>query len=233
MKLDGSNFYYSEYTLGGGRKDYAFPKWSCCSGTYLQAIADYHNIVYFRSSEGLYVNLYVPSDVSWRHAGNQIGIRQDTRYPESETALLTVSPVRPEEFAINFRVPRWCHSGFRITVNGEAAQITAKPGDWAAIRREWRTGDRVSVRIPMMLSYTPIDERHPNRVAVTYGPLVLVRPNSTRLIPGKGELARWMVRRDEGLEFDAGSQPQGRFVPFYRLGFAQGYQMYFDVERAL
>jgi hypothetical protein len=233
MKPDGSNFYYSEYTFGGGRKAYAFTKWSCCSGSYPQAIADYHNIVYLHNRDGLYVNLYVPSDVTWHRGENEIKVEQDTQYPDTDMTMLTVSPARAEEFAMNFRVPRWCSPGLTVTVNGQAAKIDAKPGSWAAIRRKWDAGDRVIVRIPMQLSYAPIDARHPNRVAVTYGPLVLVRCDSTTLFPGKGELSRWMARRGEGLEFDARNQPQGSFVPFYRVGFAQGYHMYFDLDRAI
>ena len=63
---DGYNFYYSDYQMGGGRKLYHNEwKWSCCSGTYPQAIGDYHNLIYFHSADGLYVNLYIPSEVIW------------------------------------------------------------------------------------------------------------------------------------------------------------------------
>jgi hypothetical protein len=229
IKPDGSNFYYSEYTFGGGRKAYAFPKWSCCSGTYPQAIADYHNVIYFRDRNGLYVNLYVPSDVSWGHDGKEVRVEQQTTYPESDTTTLTVTGAPREEFALSFRVPRWCSPGLSLAVNGAPLNTEAKPGTWARIRRKWSAGDRVIVRIPMRLDYAPIDAQHANRVALTYGPLVLARRDSTRLIAGKGRPGQWIARRGDGLQFDAGNQPQGVFVPFYSLGYAEGYQMYFDI----
>ena len=75
---NGFNFYYSDYRLNGGRKHYHPEwKWSCCSGTYPQAIADYHNIIYFRDVTNLYVNLYVPSEVHleprWARDQNRAG----------------------------------------------------------------------------------------------------------------------------------------------------------------
>ena len=230
IKPDGSNFYYSEYTLGGGRKAYASAKWSCCSGTYPQAIADYHDLIYFQNRDGLYVNLFVPSEVNWPHAGNQVRLTQDTQYPESELTNVTVNVNRAEEFALNFRVPRWCLPGLAIEVNGAALELDSKPGTWASVRRKWYPGDRVTVRIPMQLAYAPIDPQHGNRVALTYGPLVLVRRESTRLAPGRGDLSCWIARDGEGLQFRAENQPNGLFVPFYKVGFGEGYHMYFDLE---
>ena len=47
-------------------KVYNWDKWTCCSGTYIQNMADYHNLIYFNDAGGLYVNLYVPSEVTWQ-----------------------------------------------------------------------------------------------------------------------------------------------------------------------
>ena len=71
MAPKGNTFYYSDYQLGGGRKVYhSDGTWPCCSGTFPQVMADYHNIIYFKDPESLYVNLFVPSEVTWnRHGG--------------------------------------------------------------------------------------------------------------------------------------------------------------------
>ena len=64
LQPDGHTFYYSDYRNGGGTKVYLEDqKWSCCSGTYPQAVADYHNLIYLHDNEGIYVNLFVPSEV--------------------------------------------------------------------------------------------------------------------------------------------------------------------------
>ncbi|MCC7354000.1 MAG: glycoside hydrolase family 127 protein, partial [Anaerolineae bacterium] len=63
----GRTFYYSSYMMAGSDKGYYPHLWPCCSGTYPMAVADYHNIVYYRDAGGLYVNLFLPSEVTWTH----------------------------------------------------------------------------------------------------------------------------------------------------------------------
>jgi hypothetical protein len=113
LQLDGSNFYYSEYNVKGGRKDYKYAKWSCCSGTLPQATADYHNVVYFRDSEGLFVNLFVPSEAKWTQGGHAVTVVQTTDFPEAAHTELDVSPSEAATFDISFRVPRMVQRVFR------------------------------------------------------------------------------------------------------------------------
>lgn len=228
MKPDGSNFYYSDYTLGGGRKGYHPVKWACCSGTWPQALADFHNIIYFKDSNSLYVNLFVPSKVAWKQDDVDVRITQRTEYPESNTTDLIVNCDRPANFRLKFRVPRWCQ-GAVAEVNGETALRNPQPGDWAVIERVWEDGDRVKIEIPMRLEAVSIDRQHPNRVAFRYGPVVLVRYDPPIMSGSLDRITESISRRGKALEFEAPNQRWGPFVPFYRLGFGQGYHMYFDV----
>jgi uncharacterized protein len=45
---DGRTFYYGEYGIGVGIKRYYWHEWLCCSGTYLQNMAEYSNLAFFR-----------------------------------------------------------------------------------------------------------------------------------------------------------------------------------------
>jgi DUF1680 family protein len=217
---DGYNFYYSDYQMGGGRKLYHGDwKWSCCSGTYPQSIADYHNLIYFQSSDGLYVNLYIPSEVEWSHGK----LTQETSYPESDATNLTIQG--SGDFALRFRVPRWCE-GASVTVNGAAQRIARKPGTWAEIRRAWKSGDRVAARFPMAVRMVPVDTQHPRRVALAYGPVVLTRQHKPVLEIGK-RLHEALRSGGAPLEFRAGGSDV--FVPFYRLKHRDTYDTYFDI----
>jgi hypothetical protein len=80
----------------------------------------------------------------------------------------------------------------------------------------------------MRLGLAPIDAQHPKRAAVTFGPLVLVRDATPRLAL-QGGPTEWMVGRP-GLEFAAPGQPEGVFMPFYRVGANMPYDMYFDLQ---
>ena len=227
LRPDGSNYYYSEYHVDGGRKGYHPAKWTCCSGTLPQAVADYHNLIYFHDADGLYVNLYVPSEVIWRRGADEVRIRQQTSYPENETTLLEVQPARPQQYKIKFRVPRWS-AGVTVEINGARVDIDARPGMWATLERTWIAGDRARIRIPMQLSYAAVDAQHPSRVAVTYGPVVLVREDSAALIADSRNLSRSVRRDGEELQFHMETRTSSRFVPFYKAGFGSLYQMYLD-----
>jgi uncharacterized protein len=80
IQPDGSAFYYSDYNFQG-RKVFHSDKWPCCSGTLPQIAADYRISAYFRDDRNVYVNLYVPSTVTWSRAGRRYSLQQTTEYP--------------------------------------------------------------------------------------------------------------------------------------------------------
>ena len=199
----GRNFYYADYRVGGGMKVYNWETFTCCSGTYIQNVADYHNLIYFRSpadaaDPALYVNLYLPSAVTWNGPRGPITVAQHTSYPDGETSTITIERAeRPASFALNFRLPAWAHDG-SLAVNGAPAAVGWKPGTWAAIKRRWTTGDRVEIRIPLRFRFESVDRQHPDRVAVVRGPVVLVLEGAYhdrffRLPERPDDLDRWLV----------------------------------------
>jgi hypothetical protein len=168
----GRNFYYSDYRSSGGMKVYRYDNFTCCSGTYIQCLADYHNLIYYHDGVGLYVNLYVPSEVTWNGASGVVKVTQQTDYPVRDSSSLTIETKAPVSFTLRFRVPAWSAS-MSFAVNGAAANVTAKPGTWAEISRTWSSGDRVEVRIPQPFRWQAVDSQHPNRVAIVRGAVVM------------------------------------------------------------
>jgi DUF1680 family protein len=221
LQPDGRTFYYSDYRVGAGLKVYRDDqRWSCCSGTYPQAIADYYNLIYFHDTEGLYVNLFVPSEVSW----NGIKATQETNYPESPTSNLTIHTAKPTQFTLHFRIPSWCKAA-SIKVNGERWNISCNPGTWASLERRWNSGDKVSLDLPMQLSYAPVDPQHPQRVALEYGPTVLVKRGRELSLDTLSTLSR----QNESGRFLWKQAGGDQFVPFFSVRFREPYQMYFDL----
>jgi uncharacterized protein len=234
---DGRTYYYGDYRLSGGIKQHYWHAWPCCSGTYWQAVADYHNVIYFRDAEGLFVNLFVPSDVTWSHAGTAVRVRQETAYPEAETTTLAVEPDRPVRLAVRVRVPGWS-DGLTLHVNGERIETPTRPGRWATIERVWQRGDRVTARIPLGLRTLAVDPQHPRRVAVLYGAVVLAQDEACCRRPlalGSGEtLARRLVQEEPGIRFrilDTAPERHTRFLqPFYSFPAFWPYWVYFDLD---
>ena len=225
----GRIFYYADYRLMGGSKFYYPDPWPCCSGTYLQSIADYPNIIYFRDEAGLCVNLYVPSEVTWDHDGHEITVTQRTDYPESDTISLTLHMKTQACFNLRFRVPGWS-SGLSVSVNGDTVATTTESGSWAEILRLWNSGDQVTIRIPMEPRLIPIDKQHPHRVALACGPVVLVRVQETSRVASREHLTEWISSMERPLEFRTRAETTGRFVPFYRVEYGVPYRMYFDLQ---
>jgi DUF1680 family protein len=182
IRRDGVSFYYSDYNMDGQKADYS-QKWPCCSGTFPQITADYGISSYFRSPRGVYVNLFVPSRVSWKQGSARVSLTQQTSYPESNETSLQLKLDRPEKFVVALRVPAWAGAGTAIRVNGKAANVAVQPGNWARIERNWKNGDRIEFTLDMPLRLVPIDAEHPKIVALVHGPVALfaIEPGTTEL----------------------------------------------------
>jgi DUF1680 family protein len=228
MSGRGQTFYYSDYSLGAGRKVYSQMPFPCCSGTYPQAVVDYHDLIYFKDPTSLYVNLFVPSQVMWDRDGNDIKVEQQTAYPESGTTTLRIDPALSAVFNLKFRVPQWCE-GLSIEVNGSKQSVASRPGTWATVERKWTAGDVVKVTVPMRPRLVPVDQQHPNRVAVVVGPVVLVREIESSLAVTDRDPSKWLLSTG-GLEYRTASQANRPFVPFYSLDKGAPYGMYFDLK---
>ena len=182
IRRNGVSFYYSDYNMEGQKVDYG-DKWPCCSGTFPQLTADYGISSYFRSPRGVYVNLFVPSRVSWKQGGAQLSMTQQTSYPNSSETSMRLKLDRPARFLVALRVPAWAGSETAIRVNGKPSNATVRPGGWAEIERDWKDSDRIEFSLDMPLRLMPIDPQHQNTVALLHGPIALfaVEPGTKTL----------------------------------------------------
>jgi len=141
----------------------------CCTGSMAESFAKLGDSIYFRDERDVYVNLFVPSTLSWREKGLQLTM--ETRFPESETIRLTVRLDRPLDLPLRIRVPGWTREG-SASLNGRRLDSFASPGSYLVIDRRWRDGDVVEVTLPMHLHYAAIPD-DPSLRAVMFGPIVL------------------------------------------------------------
>ena len=253
---DGDKLYYlpleSGYwkLFGTPLKDF----W-CCTGSMSESFAKLGDSIYFRDADGVYVNLYVPSELDW--AGRGVRLTQETRFPEEDTLRITVHAARPQRFALKVRIPYWTH-GASATVNGRTLTTAPREG-YLALERRWAEGDVLTVRLPMRLHAAAMPD-DASIQAVMYGPLVLAArlgsaglssanlragPTPPRKVPEyQGEPlpvapivvrsrdpSTW-VRREPGgaLEFRTVGQARAlTLVPLNRV-FDERYAVYFQVN---
>jgi DUF1680 family protein len=233
---DGKCFYYGDYRVSGGMKTFYWQEWPCCAGTYIQNMAEYHNMIVLKDERGLSVNLFVPAEIEWEHDGQTILVRQETGYPETETSTVSVKLERPAVFRLRFRVPGWS-KGARLAVNDEPVAARAEPGHWTCVEREWRSGDRVALTIPMELRAVPVDRQHPDRVAIMYGPVTLAQDEACcrrpfSIAPTRALSSR-LIKEEGPLRFRIINTVPERhtryLVPLYAVPGFWPYWVYFDL----
>lgn len=173
IRPDGTTFYYSDYSSDAARKVDYRDKWPCCSGTFPQLTADYGVSSYYPAKEGIYVNLFLPSRVTWQQNGAQCTLTQETNYPTANTTQLRVDIARPEEFTVYLRIPAWTDAKTRISVNGKRVHGDVVPGKFFPLTRTWKNGDRVEFEIGMPLRLQAVDAQNPQIAALVRGPLAL------------------------------------------------------------
>jgi DUF1680 family protein len=232
---NGKHFYYASYHLGAAMKTYSRNNFTCCSGTYFQNVAEYRDLIYFTDRDGLYVNLYLPSEFAWEEGR----VTLTTRYPEADAISIRFAPTpgkRRRSLAFHFRVPGWSQ-GMTIALNGVAQKIPVEPGKWAVLRRAWGPDDEVRLTIPLRFRRQAVDRQHPDRVALLRGPVVYAQEvvhKAMSVIPASDEdLDRLMVplQEDPSLFRIANEEVVGfrnAFLPFYRFPEVTAYRMYAD-----
>lgn len=157
--------------LSGAHKVYSTPENSfwCCVGSGFESHAKYAESIYYHDGEGLFVNLFIPSVLDWKEKGMKV--RQEIRFPASETTVLTLSMAEPVRTTFRLRYPSWSKD-VQVRVNGKRVKVRQQPGSYIAIEREWKDGDRIEATYPMHLTLEAAPD-NPHRAALLYGPVVL------------------------------------------------------------
>lgn len=169
---DGTSFYYSDYNNAGVKVHYK-DKWPCCSGTFPQLAADYGISSYFKSKDGIYINLFLPSTVSWLQNGTACTLTQATAFPRANTSQFEFKLAKPETFVVSLRIPGWAGANTAVSVNGARVGSEVVPGKFLALQRTWKDGDRIELELHMPLQLEAIDGKNPNTVALMRGPIAL------------------------------------------------------------
>ena len=156
----------------------------CCYGTGVESFAKLGDSVYFHTANDLYVNLYVPSEVTW--TDKKLRLTQATRFPDADTSTFTVHAKTPTAFTLRLHIPYWA-AGYSVAVNGKAVPCTARLTSYLPVNRTWKEGDTVRVTLPMRLHTQPMPD-DASMQAVMYGPIVLAGLTDTQTprMPGGG-----------------------------------------------
>ncbi len=236
---DGMMCYFLPLRMGA-KKEFSdrFNTFTCCVGTGMENHATYGEGIYYESSDGgLYLNLFIPSELRWRE--KQIVVRQETHFPEADSTVLTFSVQTPSHFTLYVREPEWTPD-MQIRVNGipEKAQRTRE--GYRLVTRTWNTNDKVVIVTRMSLRTESIPG-NPNRIAFFYGPIVLAAQLGTTMpdavygtpvIVSNDQSAGSLVKKVAGqpltFVFSGSARPTNPMLkPLYETT-DQYYSVYFD-----
>ncbi|MEO6993040.1 MAG: glycoside hydrolase family 127 protein [Lacunisphaera sp.] len=149
----------------------------CCVGTGMENPGKYGEFIYARAHDGLYVNLFIASEL--KEASLGLTLRQETAFPDEERSQFTLKLDHPKTFTLYVRQPGWvAPSAFTLGVNGTPVAVATAPSSYVPIRREWHDGDRVVIGLPMHTTVEGLPDGSP-WYAILHGPIVLAHPAGT------------------------------------------------------
>lgn len=166
-------FTYFQALVPGGYRTYSDldRDFWCCVGTGMENHAIYGKGIYAHRGDRLFVNLFIPSELSWREQG--VNVTQQTVFPDEPRTRIQVKLANPKKFTVAVRYPGWVAPGaLKLAVNNEAIPTNARPGGFGEVTRTWKDGDTLTVELPMTLR-TEMLPNSKNYVSIFYGPILL------------------------------------------------------------
>ncbi|KAF5635368.1 hypothetical protein F25303_8515 [Fusarium sp. NRRL 25303] len=203
---------------GGGTWSTDYNSFWCCQGTGVETNTKLMDSIYFHTSDTLYVNLFTPSKLNWSQ--KKVSITQTTDFPESDTSTFKITG-DTSEWTLAVRIPSWT-SKASIRVNGQASNVAIESGKYATVKRQWRSGDTVTVQLPMSL-HTVAANDDQTLGTIAFGPVVLAGNYGQSTLNGNPTIDLASIKRKSNAGLTFGATSGGKAVelgPFYD---AQGF----------
>ena len=198
ISLDGKEFFYPNALEADGvfksnRGSCTRQAWfdcSCCPTNVIRFVPSIPGLIYSKSNEVLYVNLYASNNATFALGTTDLQISQQTGYPWNGKVSISVNPKKESEFTIKLRIPGWARNEVlpgdlyhykkasaqkaTLTLNGE--QLAVQPQDgYFVMTRSWKKGDKINLNFPMEVQEVETNTKvttNKNKVSLEYGPLV-------------------------------------------------------------
>jgi DUF1680 family protein len=163
----------------------------CCTGSGIENTARYNEGIYFHKDDARWVNLYIPSELSWRQAG--IVLRQQGDITRGDPVRLTVVKPGARAVTLNLRVPAWVAGRVTLRINGKPQPVDAQPSTYIALRRQWRADDMIDLTLPAGLRLEQaMDDA--STVSLFHGPVLLAGELGRQDMPASdvGDKDAWL-----------------------------------------
>lgn len=152
----------------------------CCVGSGIENHTKYGELIYSHNNKDLFVNLFIPSTLSWKEKG--IELTQNTSFPYKNQSEMVLKLKKKQPFTLNIRQPKWAEN-FEVSVNGKVQKIQENPSGYISINRRWKSGDNITVKFKTSTHLENLPDGS-NWVAFVDGPIVLAAKTSTEDLDG-------------------------------------------------
>lgn len=236
----------------------------CCHGTMVQANAALNRSIYFKDDTQLYVAQYLDSAVEIETDDGKFCMiqKQDKMngmmqmssvndgfqavsdsavafqsMPDFRKHVFWVETEKRQELTISFRIPEWI-TGEALVYVDKALYQKSGSGAFVTIKREWQTGDEVTVILPIGLQFIPLPDDK-TMGAFRYGPEVLAgicEKERVLTIPDENPVNELSIvcGRQWGsflTKYRTENQDPGiDFIKLNEIGY-EPYQVYFKVKK--
>jgi DUF1680 family protein len=198
LSLDGKKFFYPNALESDGvykfnRGECTRQSWfdcSCCPTNLIRFIPSIPGLIYSKTKDVLYVNLYASNTALITLDKTDLEISQQTNYPWGGKVALTVSPSKDSEFTIKLRIPSWARNQVlpgdlysyktastletMVSINGKRIVYKVDKG-YITITKKWKKGETIALDFPMEVKEVVTNEKveeNKGKVALEYGPIV-------------------------------------------------------------
>ena len=226
--LIGTSIHYHTHLAGRKfDKEYTGVGNTCCEGQGTRFYGSLPEYVYTLANDGVYVDLFAPSSLECKVAGEPLRLKMETAFPLQPEVKIRVTQAKPVQAKLRVRVPAWAAARMPIMVNG-AQVATGKPGSYVVLDRTWKDGDTVTFTLPMAFKQTHYEGAErvagQERYALEYGPilLALVGPMDEKLgatlaLKSKDLVKSLKPQPDHPLHFSIEGDATHEYIPYWQV----------------
>ena len=195
VSASGDHFFYvNRLASAGDGRDNRWQRASleCCPPNLVRFLASMPGFIYAQDAQaGIYVNLYVSSEASFKVKNADLSLSVDSAMPWGGKSKITILAKQDVKADLKLRVPGWARNQpvpgslytyadrveklTRVSVNGKMLTASVDKSGYISLDRIWRDQDVVEIEFPFetrkVLADSKVKENR-GRMAVERGPIV-------------------------------------------------------------
>ena len=229
MAAQDTNGYIRYHQKLHGTKDKTGCSNTCCEVSSVGMMSKLPEYIYSITNDGLYVNLFAASTITWNQSGKKLTLTTKTSFPKDDDVTMIINTSSKKAVNLNIRVPSWATGNMAISINGKAV-AAGIPGTYVSINRKWSDNDKITFSLPITLTtvkYTGLDQVNGNmdRYALLYGPILMALQgpltgpdNVCQIGVAPTDLPELLTPvSDIPLYFNIRNYPAYKYVPYYQV----------------